>query len=338
MSPGSSPIPPGLLGQALHFSSSSTERLWRPRTFNTNYVCAAENYSSRAFAACCDGPVTNSVVPVEAKAAVSPGGVCAAYCYVDEMRMMAPNARNPRGYSDYYVCLVEMSGEGGRSGLKSVHGEWTVPVNNGERDSTENDDAGATHRDQHKQPHQSDTSPIPVPFDLDSDTGELIFPSSYAGEEDELRKRSTTTDETIAPDADSSGSNIKHKFEDPGDIKLDPKLADPDDAAQNNQTIAPDRPLPTTSTPLANSTTTATPTIETGFTTAPGPTTGGENNTSTLPTQTGTETEAPNAGQPTSTSAAAATAGRLKENKGAWGAGKWGCLVAVLVGGWAVVW
>ncbi|KAK7544285.1 uncharacterized protein J3D65DRAFT_609093 [Phyllosticta citribraziliensis] len=311
---------------------SSTEQWWRPRTFNTNYVCAAENYSPRAFAACCDGPVTNSVVPIEAKAAVSPGGVCAAYCYVDDMRM-ASNERNPRGYSDYYTCLVEMSGKHGRSGLKTVHGEWIAL--NGDRDSTEGEDAGARHGDNHK--HQSPT-PVPVAFDLDSDTGELIFPSSYAEdeEEDELRKRSTT-DETLAPAADFGSSN-KQKTEDPSDVKLDPKLANPDDAAQNNQTIAPDRPLSysTTSTPLANSTS-ATPTIETGFTIAPGPT-GGVNTTSTLPTQTGTETEAPNAGQPTSTSAAAATAGRLKHNSGAWGAGKWGCVVAALVGGWAAVW
>ncbi|KAK8164995.1 hypothetical protein BKA80DRAFT_270217 [Phyllosticta citrichinensis] len=246
----------------------------------------------------------------------------------------ASNERNPRGYSDYYMCLVEMSGEHGRSGLKTVHGEWIAV--NGERDSTEDEDAGARHRD-----HQKHQSPIPVsvPFDLDSDTGEHIFPSPYAddNDEDELRKRSTN-DETLAPAADSGSSN-KHKTEDPSDVKLDPKLANPDDAAQSNQTVAPDRPYSytysTTSTPLANSTS-ATPTIETGFTTAPGPT-GGVNTTSTLPTQTGTETEAPNAGQPTSTSAAAATAGRLKHNGGAWGAGKWGCVFAALVGGWAAV-
>lgn len=332
-------MPPG--PGAAHLSHASAEQWWRPRTFNTNYVCATENYSPRAFAACCDGPITNSVVPIEAKAAVSPGGVCAAYCYVDDMRM-ASNERNPRGCSDYYMCLVEMSGDHGRSGLNTVHGEWIVV--NGERDSTEDEDAGARHIDRHK--HQS-PMPVTVPFDLDSDMGGLIFPSPYVddddddGDQDELRKRSTT-DETLAPAADSGSSN-EHKAEDPSDTNLDPrKVANPDDAAQNNQTVAPDRPLSysytysTTSTPLANSTA-ATPTIETGFAIVPGPT-GGVNITSTQPTQTGTETEAPNAGQPTSTSAAAAAAWRLKHGSGAWEAGKWGCVVAALVGGWAALW
>ncbi|KAL1390775.1 hypothetical protein HDK64DRAFT_265695 [Phyllosticta capitalensis] len=337
MSPGPAPAP--RLG--LHSEPPSTQRVWRPRTFNTNFVCATEHYSPRAFAACCDGPVTNSSVPLEAKSAVSPGGVCAAYCYVDEMRI-ASNERNPHAYSDLYTCLVEMSGEGGRSGLETVHGEWVAVNEGGRGGSTHNlEDKIGSHKDENELYHTSKhQNPAPMPSDIDSDTGELIVSSArHDDEEDELRKRSTV-DQTLAPEADSGN----HQLQDPNDnTNVDPKLANPDEAPKDNngQPIVPDRPAPysytysTTSTPLVNSTTgtAATPTIETGFSTVPAPSSA--NASSTLPTQTGTQTEAPNAGRPTSTSAATPAAGRLKDAKGGWGAGKWGCLVAALAGGWA---